>query len=177
MTEEEDRPPGEEEEEVKAEPLVAAVEAKIEDVVKPVGPDEQKSNEASTKDVLDAERSEVVEAEPAAAQAKNESEKPEQKSSTLVASGTQPIMTSAVPVTSVAPADPYAGYTGYDPAAAGYDYSAYWAQYGYQASAYSYPGEQTFPHFVQLSESRQLQLPVMSLQAEFRLRQETACCV
>lgn len=39
-----------------------------------------------------------------------------------------------------APVDPYAGYTGYDPAAAGYDYSAYWAHYGYHASAYSYPG-------------------------------------
>lgn len=39
-----------------------------------------------------------------------------------------------------APVDPYAGFTGYDPAAAGYDYSAYWAQYGYQASTYAYPG-------------------------------------
>ena len=36
--------------------------------------------------------------------------------------------------------DPYAGYAGYDPNAAGYDYSAYWAHYGYPQSAY-YPGQ------------------------------------
>ena len=40
---------------------------------------------------------------------------------------------------STASVDPYAGYAGYDPAAAGYDYSAYWAQYGYQ-SGYNYSG-------------------------------------
>lgn len=57
-----------------------------------------------------------------------------------VTQSADPALTSTETAGAAAPVDPYAGYTGYDPAAAGYDYSSYWAQYGYHASGYSYPG-------------------------------------
>ena len=136
--EEEERPPGEEEEEdieeVIAEKKPTVLSTSVEN--RPEPDLEFKAHDTLTEALKSDEETKLDLPD---ASVKSETEIPQQTLGSTV-SAPDPAESNAQPAASAAPVDPYAGYTGYDPAAAGYDYSAYWAQYGYQASAYTYPG-------------------------------------
>ena len=130
-----ERPPGEEDEETDPEPKLVTPVVQGSSVSI-----EQADLKAPTdaKDDVDANNNgtEGLIGNPSSESSALKSEDP---ASTPASAPQVAVSVAAEAAADPASVDPYAGYAGYDPAAAGYDYSAYWAQYGYH-SGYNHSG-------------------------------------
>ena len=132
---EDERPPGEEEEE-ETDPESKVVAPVVQETSVSVDLVDLKAPGAAEEGVEIVDHEDKPGIDASSGQVTNQSEvQSSTPASTPQAAVSAPVETPA----STASVDPYAGYAGYDPAAAGYDYSAYWAQYGYH-SGYNYSG-------------------------------------